>query len=116
MIQSGAHAGYSRTKLIGRHMNWLFVDKRAMRNLVEYEARLSLLLSKHDCAVICNYDLSKFGASVAIDILPTHPLVIIGGLFRENPFFVPPDQFLRERRSIATAQPVSDSDDSRSNC
>jgi hypothetical protein len=44
---------------------------------------------------ICNYDLSKFSASVAMDIMRTdimrtHPLVIIGGLLRENPFFVPP--------------------------
>jgi hypothetical protein len=39
---------------------------------------------------------------VAMDIMRTHPLVIIGGLLRENPFFVPPEQFLdemRERRS-----------------
>jgi hypothetical protein len=46
--------------------------------------------------VICNYDLSKFSASVAMDIMRTHPLVIIGGLLRENPFFTPPDQFLEE--------------------
>jgi len=52
--------------------------------------------------VICVYNLSKFGASVAMDIMRTHPLVIMGGLLRENPFFVPPEQFLdemRERRS-----------------
>ena len=52
--------------------------------------------------MICNYDLSKFSATVAMEIMRTHPLVIIGGLLRENPFFVPPDQFLedvRERRS-----------------
>ena len=102
LIQSGAAAGYARTKLVGHHMDWLFVDKPAVDNLIEYEARLNDVLSKYDAPVICNYDLSKFGASVAIDIMRTHPLVIIGGLLRENPFFVPPDQFLdemRERRS-----------------
>jgi hypothetical protein len=31
-----------------------------------------------------------------MDIMRTHPLVIIGGLLRENPFFVPPDEFLLE--------------------
>jgi hypothetical protein len=30
--------------------------------------------------------------------LRTHPAVIVGGLLQENPFFVPPDQFLREIR------------------
>jgi hypothetical protein len=55
---------------------------------VEYEARLNGLLSKHDDPVVCNFDSSKFGASVAQDIMRTHPLVIIGGLLRENAFFV----------------------------
>ena len=106
VIQSGAGAGYERTKLVGHHMDWLFRDQAAVKNLVEYEARLNGLLSKYDAPVVCNYDSSKFGASVALDILRTHPLVIIGGLLRENPFFVPPEQFLaemRERRSPRTA-------------
>jgi DcmR-like sensory protein len=102
LIQSGAAAGYARTKLVGHHMDWLFLAKPAVNNLMEYEARLNQVLAKYDAPVICNYDLSKFGASVAMDIMRTHPLVIIGGLLRENPFFVSPDQFLnemRERRS-----------------
>jgi hypothetical protein len=33
-----------------------------------------------------------------VDIMRTHPMVIIGGLLHENPFFVPPDEFLRELR------------------
>jgi MEDS: MEthanogen/methylotroph, DcmR Sensory domain len=88
------------------HMDWLFLDQSAVKNLVEYEPRLNGLLSKYDDPVVCNYDSSKFGASVALDILRTHPLVIIGGLLRENPFFVPPEQFLdemRERPSPRTA-------------
>lgn len=31
-----------------------------------------------------------------MDILRTHPMVIIGGILQQNPFFVPPDEFLRE--------------------
>jgi hypothetical protein len=33
-----------------------------------------------------------------MDILRTHPMVIIGGILQENPFFVPPDAMLRELR------------------
>jgi hypothetical protein len=102
LIQSGTAAGYPRTRLVGHHMEWLFHDKPAVSNLLEYEARLNHVLSKYDAPVICNYDLSKIDASVAMDIMRTHPIVIIGGLLRENPFFVPPDQFLleiRERRA-----------------
>jgi hypothetical protein len=33
-----------------------------------------------------------------MDILRTHPMTIIGGLLQVNPFFVPPDELLRELR------------------
>jgi signal transduction histidine kinase len=33
-----------------------------------------------------------------VDILRTHPMGIIGGILQQNPFFVPPDQLLRELR------------------
>jgi hypothetical protein len=33
---------------------------------------------------------------VIVDIMRTHPMFIIGGVLQENPFFVPPDEFLRE--------------------
>jgi hypothetical protein len=104
LIQSGAAAGYPLTRLVGHHMDWLFLDKSATYNLVEYEARLNQVLSKYNDPVICNYNPTKFGATVAMDIMRTHPLVIIGGLLRENPFFVPPEQFLDEMRERRLAR------------
>ena len=104
LIRSGAASGCTRTRLVGHHMDWLFLDKPAVNNLVEYEARLNHVLSRYNAPVICNYDLSQVSASVAMDIMRTHPLVIIGGLLRENPFFVPPDQFLEEMRERRSAR------------
>jgi len=34
----------------------------------------------------------------------THPMIIISGILQENPFFVPPDEFLQELRDRAIAQ------------
>jgi hypothetical protein len=31
-----------------------------------------------------------------MDIFRTHPMVIMGGTLQLNPFYVPPDEFLRE--------------------
>jgi hypothetical protein len=45
--------------------------------------------------------VARFGANVVMDILRTHPMVIVGGILQENPFFVPPDEFLRELRERA---------------
>jgi hypothetical protein len=39
-----------------------------------------------------------------MDILRTHPMVIVGGILQNNPFFVPPDEFLRELRERASGQ------------
>ena len=102
VLQSGAAAGYTLTRLLA-HMEWGGLDKPGVEDLVEYETRLNYVLPKYDDPVICTYDLSKFGSSVAMDIMRTHPVVIIGGVLQENPFFVPPDQFLleiRQRRSV----------------
>ena len=38
-----------------------------------------------------------------MDIMRTHPMVIIGGILQQNPFFVPPEEFLRELRERRAA-------------
>jgi MEDS: MEthanogen/methylotroph, DcmR Sensory domain len=102
VLQSGPAAGYVRTRFLAE-MEWALVDLPGVEDLIEFETRLNYVIPKYDHAVICAYDLSRFGASVVMDALRTHPVVIIGGLLQENPFFVPPDQFLleiREQRSV----------------
>ena len=75
-------------------------DREGVSDLVEYEARLNYLPWDRD-RVICTYDISKFRADVIVDIMRTHPMIIVGGILQENPFYVPPDEFvakLRQRR------------------
>jgi hypothetical protein len=100
VLRSGPAAGYAQTRFLA-HMEWALVDLPGVENLIEFETRVNYVIPKYDDIVICAYDLSKFGASVVMDALRTHPAVIVGGVLQENPFFVPPDQFLleiRERR------------------
>ena len=33
----------------------------------------------------------------------THPMVVVGGVLQQNPFFVPPDEFLAELRGRRAA-------------
>ena len=46
-------------------------------------------------------DASLFDGDFIVDILRTHPLVYLGGMLQENPFFVPPSRFLAERDARA---------------
>ncbi|HXO28574.1 MAG TPA: PAS domain S-box protein [Thermoanaerobaculia bacterium] len=45
------------------------------------------------------YDTAKFGGDMIVDIVRTHPVMLVGGVLQENPFYVPPDEFLAELRS-----------------
>jgi hypothetical protein len=106
VFQAGAAAGYPLTRLFSRVESEL-VDKAGIDNWLEFETRCNYVFPKYKDPVICNYDLSKFSASFVMDIMRIHPVVIIGSTLRENPFFVPPDQFLlelQERRRSARAQ------------
>lgn len=104
VLKAGKAEGFPITRLVA-NMEWALEDKAGVEDIVEYESRLNYVLPKYDDPVICTYDLSRFNAGVAMDILRTHPLVIIGGVLQENPLYVPPDGFLKEleERRSATA-------------
>jgi hypothetical protein len=80
------------------HMEWAAKSQSHVNDLVEFESRVNDLWRRHDDAVICTYDLAKLGGDTVINIMRTHPMIIIGGILQHNPFFVPPEEFLREVR------------------
>jgi hypothetical protein len=78
------------------NMEWALEDRPGVHDIIEYEARLNHALPERHDPVVCTYDLSQFDASVVIDIMRTHPMVIVGGILQENPFYVPAEQMLQE--------------------
>lgn len=96
VLDEARQEGFPLTRLVA-HMEWALEDRPGVNDIVEYENRLNFFLHAYPDPVVCVYDLDKFGAEV-IDILRTHPMVIIGGVLQQNPFFMPPDDFLRELR------------------
>lgn len=97
VLQSGPASGYSKTRFLAQ-MEWALVDLPGIDDMIEFETRVNYVVPKYDDPVICAYDLSKFGASTVMYALRTHPVVIIGGLLQENPFYVNPDELLLELR------------------
>jgi hypothetical protein len=85
-------------------MDWAVDGRSHVDTLVEFESRVNELWQQRDDAVICTYNLGKFGGDTVIDIMRTHPMIIIGGILQQNPFFVPPEDFLRELRDRRAAQ------------
>jgi len=97
-LASGDAKGGFRLSRIVCHMDWAAGSRSHLDNLVEFESRVNDVWRRHDDAVVCVYDLAKFGGGTVVDIMRTHPMIIIGGILQQNPFFVPPEKFLRELR------------------
>jgi hypothetical protein len=102
VLESGRQQGFLLTRLIA-HMEWALEDRPGVDALVEYETKLNYFLPRYPDPVICVYDLAKFGGEIVVDIMRTHPMIIIGGILHENPFFVPPDEFLWQLRQRSAA-------------
>jgi hypothetical protein len=78
-------------------MGWAAGRASVADDLIEFEARANFIHARHQHVVICAYDVGQFDGSFVVEILRTHPMVLIGGVLHENPFFVPPTEFLHER-------------------
>jgi hypothetical protein len=107
MASGNAKGGFPLSRICCR-MDWAIEDRSYIDDLVEFESRVNDVWRSHDDAVICTYHLRKFGGDTVIDIMRTHPMIIIGGVLQQNPFFVPPEEFLsevRERRAGRKSSP-----------
>lgn len=105
-LKTGATFGFPFTRFIAHVAGRILEDGSNADEWIKCEARLNSILPRYNDPVICVYDLAKLGGAVVVDVLRTHPMVIIGGLLHENPFFVPPDEFLRQLWERGTAQRV----------
>jgi hypothetical protein len=97
LATGNARGGFPRSRIVCR-MDWATEGRSYVEDLVEFESRVNDVWSRHDDAVVCTYQLAKFGGETVIDIMRTHPMIIIGGILQDNPFYVSPKEFLREVR------------------
>jgi hypothetical protein len=85
--------GYSFCRLVGE-MTWALRDAPGVEHLVRYESELNRVTSGCPVIVLCLYDLDLFSGEVVVNVVKTHPQVLIQGILVENPYYVQPDEFL----------------------
>lgn len=111
LASGNAPGGFPLSRIVC-HMDWAADDRSHLDTLIEFESRVNEVWRRHDDAVICVYDLARFSGAMVIDMMRTHPMIIIGGTLQENPFYESPDEFLHEYRQrregrTAAASPPS---------
>lgn len=101
--ESGAAAalsdeGYPFLRAVGE-MTWALRDLPGVEQFVAYEAALNRFLPRYPQTILCLYDLERFtDGEVLIDILRTHPKVLMSGVVIDNPWYTEPDELLATER------------------
>ncbi len=101
--------GFPMSRIVCR-MDWASADQSRIDDVIEFESRVNEVWHRYDDAVICTYHLGQLSGDAVIDIMRTHPMVIIGGHLQQNPFFTRPEESLRDfrgRRSRTNKSPVA---------
>jgi hypothetical protein len=89
--------GFGFVRAVGE-MTWALRDYPGVEELLTYEAKLNRFLPRYPQVILCMYDLEQFSdGTLLLDLLRTHPFVLLGGQLLENPWYTEPDEFLSDR-------------------
>jgi hypothetical protein len=88
--------GYRFARAVGE-MTWALRDAPGVEELVGYESELNRFMPKYPQLILCLYDLKRFGGGIVVDMLKTHPKLLLGGMLLDNPYYLSPDEFLAVR-------------------
>jgi hypothetical protein len=76
---------------------WLLsAAEGTVREFMGYESELNRFVQQHPVSILCLYDLDAFGGGIVVDLMKTHPKLLLGGMLLENPHALSPDEFLAE--------------------
>ena len=82
-----------------------------MHELLLLESEMNRYLPLYPQVVVCLYDIDRFGAGIIVDLLKTHPRMLVGGMLIENPYFLTPDELLAgAARDLVPDEPAAGSD------
>lgn len=95
--EQALNKGYEGLRATGE-MTWYFTKMPGVEDLIEYEAKLNYFLTGSKSTLLCQYNEQKFSPGILLDVLYTHPKVILYGSLHQNPYYIPPDHFLAKRK------------------
>jgi hypothetical protein len=66
------------------------------KELLVLESEMNRYLPLFPQVIVCLYDIDRFGGGIIIDLLKSHPRVLVGEVLLENPYYQAPDELLTE--------------------
>jgi hypothetical protein len=93
--------GYPCARAAGE-MSWsLQKTCPGVEELCSYEAKINWFAPRYPQILLCMYDLDQFTGDVVVDVLKTHPKVLLNNMMIENPYYVDPAEFLAQQQPLS---------------
>lgn len=81
---TSAAASYGFARVVGE-MSWLERAPASRDDVLKYETWADGFATRFEHAILCMYDLRRLGSGILLDLMRTHPKLLLGGLILENP-------------------------------
>jgi hypothetical protein len=81
-----------------------------MSELLMLESEMNRYLPLYPQVIVCLYDIDRFGGGALMNLVMTHPRLLVSGVVIENPYYLTPDQVLAKtgQRNATTAAAVTE--------
>lgn len=93
--ESARADGYTAARVIGEMIPAVHNIPGGSR-LMEYESRVSLFMRECPVTAVCQYNANIFDGATIMQVLKVHPLMVIRGAVVHNPYFIPPEEYLKQ--------------------
>ena len=87
VVESG---GYERVR-VAAELGWWLPQVSGISQILEFESALNLLSRRYPAATLCMYDVGSLDGALMIDLVSTHPKLIVEGVWLDNPAYLPPE-------------------------
>lgn len=84
--------GYSGLRVTGE-MTWVLEGMPGSDKLIEYESKLNDFFPNSKSTAICQYNENKFKPEILVEVIHTHPFLVIYGNLYENRFYYAPQLY-----------------------
>ncbi len=95
--------GY-RALRVASEMTWALRHASGCGRLIEYECRVNHFFRRNHCVGLCLYESGRFPPGVLLDVLTSHPWVVVGTEVYENFYYLPPAKLSGAEVEAATLQ------------
>ena len=65
-----------------------------INELMLLESEMNQYLPLYPQVIVCLYDIDRFGGGALMNLVKTHPRMLVGGVVIENPYLMTPDEVL----------------------